>query len=425
MNFESETMEFKREYTDNIKKEVIAFANTQGGIIHVGIDNEDRICPLEDIDNTLQKLTNVIRDSILPDITFFIRYEICKDSTIKITVNEGSNKPYFLKDKGLVPAGVYVRQGSSSVQASHENIRRMIKTTDGDAFEIERSLNQELTFKEAENEFRNKGLDFENNNRISLGIQTKDGVYTNLGFLASDQCPFSVKIAVFEGAEKLKFRNRREINGSILKQLYETYYFLNSNNKLPARVIGLNRIERYDYPQEAVREGLVNALVHRDYSLGGSILINIYDDRMEFISIGGLVKDIEETDLLSGLSLLRNKNLANIFFRLHYIESYGTGLRKIMKLYETYKVKPKIDVFPNVFVLTLPNLNYHYTLTHDKLNERQEKILEHIKIKKYITNEDIQKMLNIKRSRAYKIISDMKAQKLIKNSDVKSQYIEF
>jgi ATP-dependent DNA helicase RecG len=425
INFESEAVEFKREYTGNIKKEVVAFANTQGGIIYIGVDDEGNAYPVDNVDSTLQRLTNTIRDSILPDITFFVGYEICEDKVIKIMVNEGSNKPYFLKDKGLCPSGVYVRQGASSVQASHENIRRMIKITDGDSFEMERALNQELTFKEAGDEFEGKGRGFEENNRISFGIKNKDGLYTNMGLLVSDQNPFTVKIAVFDGIEKLKFRDRREISGSIFKQLYETSDFLSLNNKLPARIIGLDRVERHDYPQEAVREGLINALVHRDYSFGGSIIVNIYDDRMEFVSIGGLVKGIEETDLLSGLSLPRNKNLAGILFRLHYIESYGIGLRKIMKLYEAYKTKPKIDVFPNVFVLTLPNLNYSYTLTDDGLDEKQREILKRIKVKKYVTSEDIQQMFNVKHSRAYEIIKDMKGKGLIKNAETKGKYVEY
>ena len=402
---------------------MVAFANTRGGIIFIGIDDKGEIYPIEDVDGTLQKLTNTIRDSICPDVTFFIKYDIEENKVIKVTVNEGSNKPYFLKGKGLTPAGVYVRQGTSSVQASYENIRQMIKITDDISFEKERSLNQELTFKDAEFEFENKNLELEENNKISLGIKNKDNLYTNLGLLISNECPFTVKVAVFEGTEKMKFQNRREIHGSIFKQLYETYEFLDMNNKLPAKIVGIDRVERNDYPKEAIREALVNALVHRDYSLGGSIIINIYDDRMEFVSIGGLVKGLEEKDLLSGLSLARNEKLANIFFRLHHIEGYGTGLRKIMKLYDNYSIKPKIEVFPNVFVITLPNLNYSYTLTNEIIDEKHKKILEYIKIKKYVTSKDIQNMFGIKSSRAYKIIKDMKNINLIKNSDVKGHYV--
>lgn len=422
-DFENETTEFKREYTDNVKKEVVAFANTRGGIIYIGVDDKGETYPIGDIDKILQKLTNAIRNSICPDVTFFAKYDVLENKVIKITVNEGSKKPYFLKEKGLTPAGVYVRQGSSSAQASYENIKQMIKNTDGISFEDERALNQELTFKDAEYEFENKKLEFGENNKISLGIKSKDNLYTNLGLLISEECPFTVKVAVFKGTEKMEFLNRREIHGSIFKQLNETYEFLDMNNKLPAKIIGVDRVERNDYPKEAIREALVNALVHRDYSLGGSIIINIYDNRMEFVSIGGLVKGLEEKDLLSGLSLARNEKLANIFFRLHHIESYGTGLRKIMKLYEDYSIKPSIEVFPNAFVVTLPNLNYSYTLKNEIIDEKHKKILEYLKINRFVTSKDIQKMFDIKSSRAYNIIKEMKKMDLIENSDTKGQYV--
>lgn len=422
-DFENETTEFKREYTDSIKKEVVAFANTRGGVIYVGVDDKGEIYPIEDVDKTLQKLTNTIRDSICPDITFFIKYDIEDNKILRIVVNEGSNKPYFLKDKGLIPAGVYVRQGSSSVQASYENIKQMIKLTDGISFEDERSLNQEITFKDTKLEFENRNLEFEEINKISLGIKNKDNLYTNLGLLVSNECPFSVKVAVFEGTEKMKFRNRREIKGSVFNQLNETYEFLDMNNKLPAKIVGTDRIEVNDYPKEAIREALVNAIVHRDYSLGGSTIINIYDDRMEFVSIGGIVKGLEESDLFSGLSLARNEKLANIFFRLKYIESYGTGLKKIMKLYENYSTKPDIKIFPNAFVITLPNINYSYAFNFEIVDDKHKKILEYIKINKYITSKDVQKMLGVKSSRAYKIIKDMKDLCLIENSLKKGCYI--
>ena len=117
-------------------------------------------------------------------------------------MSEESKKTYFLKDKGLTLAGVYVRQDSSSVQASYENIREMIKTTDGISFEKERSLNQELTFKDAKVELENKNLEFAENNQISLDLKNKDNLYTNLGLLISNECPFTVKSGPYWKVQK-------------------------------------------------------------------------------------------------------------------------------------------------------------------------------------------------------------------------------
>jgi len=424
-DFESENLEFKQEYTPTIKKEVIAFANTNGGIIYVGVDKDGKVCPVKDVDSTIQKITNAIRDSILPDLIYLVRYEVRDKKVIKVIVSEGTKKPYFLADKGLTPSGVYVRQGKSSAPASRDLIRKMIKMSDGDKYEDERSLNQELTFTEAASEFAKNGIEFKENNMITLGLKTNDELFTNLGFLLSDQCTFTIKVAVFKGSRahsQMEFKTREEMKGSIFKQFYEATVFLRAVNNLPAKIVDFKRIERYDYPPEAIREALLNAIIHRDFSFDASIMIKIYDDCMEFISLGGLVSGISEKDLFRGISVPRNKKLAEIFLRLDYIEAYGTGLRKIRELYENYELEPKIELSPNVFGITLPNLNYTKKLIPD-LNPQHKAVLEYLRSNEFVNNRAIQKILSVKQSMAYKIIREMKELNLIKDSKEKGKYI--
>jgi len=140
MIYETEKLEFKRVATNEIYKEVIAFANTDGGILLIGINDDGEVSELMDVDDVYTRVTNGIRDTIAPDVTMFIKYKLEENGTIQIEVLEGGNKPYYLKSKGLKPAGVYVRQGTSSIQASPEQIRQLIKETDGDTFESFRSL---------------------------------------------------------------------------------------------------------------------------------------------------------------------------------------------------------------------------------------------------------------------------------------------
>ena len=154
MILESENTEFKAKLTDEIYKEVIAFANTDGGVIYIGVDDNGNVVGIDNVDDTYTRITNGIRDAIQPDVTMFVKYKLEDNRVVKITVGEGSYKPYYLKSKGLKPNGVYIRQGASSVQASSEQIRRMIKVSDGDSFEEMRSLEQELTFSQAEQAFQ-------------------------------------------------------------------------------------------------------------------------------------------------------------------------------------------------------------------------------------------------------------------------------
>ena len=198
MQYENERMEFKSQLTDDIYKEVIAFTNTDGGVIYIGIDDQGNVTGIDNVDETYTRLTNGIRDAIQPDVTMFVRYVLQENKVIRIEVGEGSYKPYYLKGKGLKPAGVYVRQGATSVQASPEQIRQMIKDSDGDVFEEMRTVQQDLTFDEAAIAFKRYKVDFSEDKYIALGLRNiHDDQYTNLALLLSDQCQHTTKIAVF------------------------------------------------------------------------------------------------------------------------------------------------------------------------------------------------------------------------------------
>ena len=145
----NEITELKSIYADDIKKEIIAFANTIGGTVYIGIEDDGRICGVKDADAVMQQVMNAARDGIKPDVTLFTHVrDIDTDegkTIVAIEVQCGAHKPYYLTSKGLRPEGVFVRQGTSSVPASETAIRKMIKETDGDNFEDMRSLNQELS----------------------------------------------------------------------------------------------------------------------------------------------------------------------------------------------------------------------------------------------------------------------------------------
>ena len=405
---ENINIEFKREYTSDIKKAVIAFANTHGGKIYVGRDDDGSPCPLANLDETFTQITNSIRDSILPDVAMFVGYETDEKSII-ITVQEGTNKPYYLIDKGIKPSGVYVRQGASSVPASFEQIREMIKLTDGDKFEAVRSLTQELTFSAAADEFTRCGACFGESQMRTLGMIGADGLYTNLGLLLSDQCTYTIKFAVFNGTQKGQFKTRKEVDGSVLKQLRSAFDFLNLSNNLAATFSGIDRIEQYDYPEEAVREAMLNAIIHRDYSFSGSIIVNLYDDRMEFVSLGGLMPGLLTEDLFVGISQPRNEKLANIFYRLRHIEAYGTGIRRILQYYEDLDVKPKITATHGAFALTLPNMNYARPLRVNRngLKPQHKRVLNYLQDNPFVTNEIVQNLLSVKQTRAYAVLKEM------------------
>ena len=316
----------------------------------------------------------------------------------------------------MKPSGVYVRQGTSSVPASPEKIRQMIKESDGDTFEEMRSMEQELTFEAAQRAFNLYGVEWGAEKYRSLGItQKKDGIYTNLALLLSDQCAHTTKIAVFSDDARTVFRDSKEFTGSIFKQFEDAVNYLALCNKTSSVIKGVIRTDKQDYPEEAIREALLNAIVHRDYSFSGSIIINVTDHIMEFISLGGLLPGLSPDDIRSGISQPRNKNLAEVFHRLRLIESYGTGIRRIFNLYADCPEQPQIEVTPNTFKIVLPNMNAAAatTLKQAPVTAQMQKVLDYISAHGQITDEEVQSLLGIKKTRAFDLVKQMRNMGLV------------
>lgn len=210
---ESETIELKEIVVDDVRKEIIAFANCQGGTLYIGVRKDGTVAGVEDPDSVALQISNMVRDAIKPDLTMFLHYETLEEDGKKIVavdVQQGTERPYYIAKKGLRPEGVYIRQGYSSAPATNTLIRRMIKETDGDRFEEMRSLEQELSFEATAKEFECRNIDFEPQQMQTLKLLNNDGIYTNLGLLLSDQCVHTIKVAVFQGVDQSIFKDRHE-----------------------------------------------------------------------------------------------------------------------------------------------------------------------------------------------------------------------
>ena len=434
---ESETVELKSVVVDDIKKEIVAFANSDGGTLYVGVRDDGEVVGLDDPDGATLQISNMARDAIKPDVTMFIHYKTIENDgkkIVEVKVQRGTDRPYYISKKGMRPEGVYVRQGFSSVPATDSAIRRMIKATDGDCFEAMRCLDQELTFDATEKEFELRSVEFGPQQMRTLKLVDNDGLYSNLALLLSDQNPYTVKVAVFQGTNQMIFKDRREFSGSLLRQMNDVFEYVDLHNLTRATIEKLMRIDVRNYPVVAVREALLNLLVHRDYSFSASASIIIYDDRIEFVSIGGLLPEIELEDVLAGISACRNQNLANLFYRLHLIEAYGTGLSKIIESYDGVPEKPVISTTKNSFKVVLPNVNAKYetsaslastqitaSSTHvSKTDGREQRVIAYIQEHGAITRPEAEELLNVSASTASRLINKMlKSRKLLQSGNAR------
>ena len=431
---ESDTVELKQEYIKDIRKEIVAFANTVGGTIYIGVDDTGAVIGLDNPDVVMLAVLNMARDSIRPDIMGFIRcgiQDIADKKVVEIRVQKGPDRPYYLRDKGLTPGGVYIRNGSASNPASTYLIKKMISESFG-SFEDMISVEQELTFKQMSDEFEKRDIDFAEAQMQSLGLVNSDGMYTNLGLLVSDQCPHIIKCAVFSGTDCLDFQDREEFSGSVFKQMNEAYRYIEFNNHTAATFNGLYRHDQRSYPPVALREALINAVVHRDYSsVAVSTKISIFADRIEILSYGGLPKDISLEMALNGVSACRNPKLANIFYRLKLIEMYGTGFSKMQAgyankdtmsdTYNAYARQPSFEAFEGMFKVTMPNLIYQskeQMVTEVRAYYGQDdiyaRVMSMFNAKREITRQEVEQELNVSLSTATRILRSLKEQHKIR-----------
>ena len=412
---ESETVELKAIVVEDIKKEIIAFANCEGGKLYIGVLDDGTVTGLDNPDETSLQISNMVRDAIKPDLTMFLHYEtvtVDGKKIVAVDIQQGTERPYYIAKKGLRPEGVYVRQGYSSVPATNTAIRRMIKETDGDHFEEMRSLEQKLTFESARKIFSERNVKFGFTQMKTLGMATQDGVYTNLGLLLSDQCVHTIKAAVFQGTTQSEFKDRKEFSGSLFRQMDEAYDFIDFRNQTHSTFDKLYRIDRRDYPETAVREALMNLLVHREYSFRASTFISLYADRLEFTSIGGLVSGVSLNDITMGISVCRNTKLANVFYRLELIEAYGTGIIKIMEAYEGTGMTPQIEASDNAFKIILPNLNAMPESARKMqgkpaVGTPEERVIALAKQRGFVTRKEIEILLGMGQSSCGRLLKKM------------------
>ena len=420
---ESNRLEFKRTYTEDIKKEIVAFANSDGGELIIGIEDDGSIIGVDKPDEVSARVTNMLRDAISPDIMLITNVSITSQqdkSLVHVTVSKGGKRPYYIAKKGMTSSGVYVRHGSSSAPASADAIREMIRETDGYSYESNLSFDQTLTFDYCARIFADHDIRFGKNQMRTMKMVDPDGNYTNLAMLLSDQCFHSIQFACFQGTEIGTFTERQRFSGSILKQLDDAFHALNRYNRTRSEIHGLRRVDSRDYPENVLREALINAIVHRDYDRDVSTNIRVFDNRIEIASYGGLPPNTTIDTFLLGLSMPRNKNLADIFYRLELIEAFGSGIPKMTEIYKDKGKDIEFRTSPSGFMIVLPNLNYgnedvpsttiekkHGDTSKSLLDQRAEAAAEIIQEKGSVTRQELEIVWEVGRSTASKWLDQL------------------
>lgn len=356
---ESRTLEFKENLSSNtFLKTISAYANYEGGKIIFGISDDGKVTGITDPVNACLNLENKINDSITPVPEYSL--EIQDDTTIVLTVHKGLYKPYLYKGKA------YKRNDSSTVEVERMEYNRLVLEGCNQSFEEVTSSDQDLTFEILETSFiQTMGIEKLNKDILkTLELYSDQNGFNNAAALLADTNHFK-GIDIIRFGEDIDEIMDREIfeNISILAQLEKSIQMFRKYYQYE-KIDGTERRSVDKIPEKAFREAIANALVHRTWDIQASIKVSMYTDRIEISSPGGLPSGISEDEYLNGqISILRNPIIGNVFFRLKYIEKFGTGILRINHAYKDALIKPEYQCFFNSIRVILPVIRTDYKLT--------------------------------------------------------------
>ena len=392
---ESKNVEYKVTLPDKSEKymkTIVAFANTQGGKLIVGID--DKTHEIVGVENeilfqVMDGIANAISDSCVPQIIPDIEPQTVDGKTvIVVSVEAGKNRPYYLKSKGK-ENGTYIRVAGTSRQAFPEKIRELemegARISWDELTCVGYPVSDEATERLCQDieSFREKAGMTEHSVKKEQLINWKilkqsEGqiMATNAyALLTSDYFPFSkTQCAVFKGTDRAVFLDKREFTGPIYAQIESAVDFVLRNIRLGARIDGLVRKEKYELPLEAIREMIINAHCHRNLLDESCIQVAVYDDRLEVTSPGGLYNGLTYEEVMNGHSKIRNKAIANIFSQMGLVEAWGSGIKRIFNAAKEYGLlEPKFQEFDNMFRVELFRSSLPMTLENKSIGETSEK----------------------------------------------------
>ena len=376
---ESDRIELKREMIKDLDKEIIAFLNTQGGTIYIGVDDNGNVIgiPQKLKDDYDEKISAILTNNIKPNSKNNVTFSYDEDNVLVINIKEGDSKPYYLTEKGPKPSGTYIRVGRSKRHATDDEILTMIRDSSGWLWENQVSNEQGLTFDELSRIAKKKRLDFGPHKFRNLKIINKDGKFTNLGLLVSDQNPIEVKFAVYD--KNLDFKVKEEFHGSIVTISNDVLKYAELFNTTSAKIIPgqISRVETKSYPGASLREAILNAICHAEYFAPSNIKVEFFPDKAKITNPGNIYNNGTIEDIKRGIQSFRNPSLVILLNKLGYIENYGTGIQRIIEAYKDVDCKPEFYVSKSYFMITLHSLNP--IEPHDAQNDAQKiSIHDHI-----------------------------------------------
>ncbi|MGO5371282.1 RNA-binding domain-containing protein [Holdemanella porci] len=401
---ETRILEFKETITNTFLKTVSAFSNYDGGEILFGVDDDGNIKGLSDVKQACLDIENKINDSISPQPNYTLEIQN-NEQTIKLSVKSGLQKPYLYKSKA------YKRNDTATIEVDTLEFSRLVLEGKNIRFEELPCKDQELSFEILQSNLKEK-IQIETFNKDTLktlNLYDDANGFNNVAGLLADKNHFP-GIDIVKFGENISIIQKRITfeNTSVLG-IYEKALSVFRDYYQYEVIQGADRKMVEKIPEAAFREAIANALIHRVWDVDSQIRVSMFDDRTEVVSPGGLPSGITEDEYLSGkLSVLRNRNLANVFYRLGFVEIFGTGITRIKQIYSEASVKPSFEVSENAIQIVLPIYEENANLTED------EKVVYKLLSKNMLKSmSEIAPYISFGKSKTTKLLKDMEQKGVI------------
>lgn len=339
MNQESNRIEYKSKVTSEIEKSVVAFLNSnEGGILFVGIDDDGTFLGVNELDDVQLQLKNRLRDNISPSCLglFDILIEEKNEyKYIKILIASGPEKPYFLRKHGMSPKGVYMRIGSSSEQMPQEYIDKLYSRRVRNSLGRIVSYKQDLTFTQLKIYYDSIGFELNENFAKNLNLLTPQLEFNYIAYMLSDVNNLSIKVAKYRGKDRVDLIENNEYGyESLIKSTNQVLDKLTLENVTRTKITPKERENQYLWNPVALREAVINAFVHNDYTREVTPKFEIFSNRIEISSAGGLPQGLSKREFFQGFSVPRNQELMRVYKDLNFVEQLGSGIRRVLKTYK-------------------------------------------------------------------------------------------
>lgn len=338
-NTETNRFENKEQLNEDFEQEVIAFLNyKEGGIIYVGINKNGQVVGVENTDLTQLQIKDRIKNNIQPSTLglFDVTVEtIDNKEVIKVIISSGTEKPYYLRKKGRTPEGCYIRIGSSKERMTERMIEEMFARRIKNSLKEIESPRQDLTFRQLKIHYEGNGMILNDNFARNLNLLTDDGKYNYNAYLLADENDISIKLVKYLGTSKMELIENQEYGYCCLITATQRILDrLTAENTVYAKIEYNGRKEVEMIDSKALKEAVINAMVHSDYTLSTTPIIELYSDRIEITSGGGLPQGLSQEEFLEGVTAPRNKELIRVFKDVDLIENIGSGVLRILDAYD-------------------------------------------------------------------------------------------